>query len=158
MAQLFDDGVVLDELLGVGVGELDRTAPAEEVLGRSDGGTELGIDGVAPVGGQARDGVDVDFAEDAGLVEEEGLDAARGAKRGWGFVREGVKGLGGDRRVDVGDDLVQTDGLVGDGDPVAAAAMSSRRARCSRTGVSLHSCINSSPLRISGSQGVEGRP
>ena len=68
MAQLFDDGVVLDELLGVGVGELDRTAPAEEVLGRSDGGTELGIDGVAPVGGQARDGVDVDFAEDAGLV------------------------------------------------------------------------------------------
>ena len=34
MAQLFDDGVVLDELLGVGVGELDRTAPAEEVLER----------------------------------------------------------------------------------------------------------------------------
>ena len=40
VAQLFDDGVVLDELLGVGVGELDRTAPAEEVLGRSDGGAD----------------------------------------------------------------------------------------------------------------------
>ena len=59
-------------------------------------------------------------------MEEEGLDAARGAKRGWGFVREGVKGLGGDRRVDVGDDLVETDGLVGDGDPVAGATMRAR--------------------------------
>jgi len=80
VAEGFDDGVVLDELLGVGVGELDRTAPAEEVLGRSDGRPDLGVDGVAPVRGQARDGVDVDVAEDAGLVEEEGLDAAGGAK------------------------------------------------------------------------------
>merc|ERR1719468_1125857 len=126
VAEGFDDGVVLDELLGVRVGELDGAAPAEEVLGRSDGGAELGVDGVAPVRGQARDGTDVYVLEDARLVEEEGLDAARGAKRGWGFVREGVKGLGGDRRVDVGDDLVQADGLVGDRDPVAAAAMSSR--------------------------------
>ena len=86
MAQLFDDGVVLDELLGVGVGELDRTAPAEEVLGRSDGGTELGIDGVAPVGGQARDGVDVDFAEDAGLVEEEGLGWPSYGKSGFAVL------------------------------------------------------------------------
>ena len=41
VAQRFDDGVVLGELLGVRVGELDGAAPAEEVLGRSDGGTEL---------------------------------------------------------------------------------------------------------------------
>ena len=81
VAEGFDDGVVLDELLRVGVGELDRTAPAEEVFGRSDGGAELGVDGVAPVRGQARDGTDVDVAEVAGLVEEEGLDAARGAER-----------------------------------------------------------------------------
>jgi len=121
VAEGFDDGVVLDELLGVRVGELNRTAPAEEVLGRSDGRPDLGVDGVAPVRGQARDGVDVDVAEDAGLVEEEGLDAPRGVQRGWGFVWEGVKGLGGDRRVDVGDDLVQADGLVGDRDPVAGA-------------------------------------
>merc|ERR1719261_339591 len=126
VAEGFDDGVVLDELLRVGVGELDGAAPAEEVFRRSDGGPELGVDGVAPVRGQARDGTDVYVLEDARLVEEEGLDAARGAKRGWGFVREGVEGLGGDRRVDVGDDLVQADGLVGDRDPVAAAAMSSR--------------------------------
>ena len=93
MAEGFDDGVVLDELLRVGVGELDGAAPAEEVFGRSDGGTELGVDGVTPVRGQARDGVDVHLAEEAGPVEEEGLDAARGAERGWGFVREGVEGL-----------------------------------------------------------------
>ena len=49
MAEGFDDGVVLDELLGVRVGELDRTAPAEEVLGRSDGRPDLGVDGVAAV-------------------------------------------------------------------------------------------------------------
>ena len=84
---------------------------------------------MAPVRGQARDGTDVYVLEDARLVEEEGLDAARGAEVGWGFVGDGVKGLGGDRRVDVGDDLVQTDGLVGDGDPVAAAAMEVLRAR-----------------------------
>ena len=83
MAEGFDDGVVLDELLGVRVGELDRTAPAEEVFRRSDGGAELGVDGVAPVRGQARDGTDVYVLEDARLVEEEGLDAARGAERGW---------------------------------------------------------------------------
>ena len=59
MAEGFDDGVVLDELLGVRVGELDRTAPAEEVLGRSDGRPDLGVDGVAPVRGQARDSADV---------------------------------------------------------------------------------------------------
>ena len=93
MAEGFDDGVVLDELLGVRVGELDGAAPAEEVFGRSDGGAELGVDGVAPVRGKARDGVDVDFAEGAGLVEEEGLNAARGAEACWGFVREGVEGL-----------------------------------------------------------------
>ena len=87
VAEGFDDGVVLDELLGVRVGELDRTAPAEEVLGRSDGGADLGVDGVAPVRGQARDGVDVDVLEDAGLVEEEGLDAARGAEPGCGFPK-----------------------------------------------------------------------
>ena len=82
MAEGFDDGVVLDELLGVRVGELDGAAPAEEVFRRSDGGIELGVDGVTAVRGQARDGADVDVAEDARLVEEEGLDAARGAKRG----------------------------------------------------------------------------
>ena len=38
-------------------------------------------------------------------MEEEGLDAARGAEPGWGSVREGVEGLGGDRRVHIGDDL-----------------------------------------------------
>ena len=96
MAEGFDDGAVLDELLGVRVGELDRTAPAEEVLGRNDGGTDLGVDGVAPVRGQARDGVDVDVAQNPALVEEEGLDASRGVQRGWGFVRESVKGLGGE--------------------------------------------------------------
>ena len=84
MAEGFDDGVVLDELLRVGVGELDGAAPAEEVFGRSDGGTELGVDGVAPVRGQARDGTDVYVLEDARLVEEEGLDAARGAELGCG--------------------------------------------------------------------------
>ena len=125
MAEGFDDGVVLDELLGVRVGELDRTAPAEEVLRRSDGGPDLGVDGVAAVRGQARDSVDVYVAEDTGLVEEEGLNAARGVERGWGFVRESVKGISGDRRVHVGDDLVETDGLVGDGDPVAASSVRS---------------------------------
>ena len=93
VAEGFDDGVVLDELLGVRVGELDRTAPAEEVLRRSDGGPDLGVDGVAAVRGQARDSVDVYVAEDTGLVEEEGLNAARGAEACWGFVREGVEGL-----------------------------------------------------------------
>ena len=44
-------------------------------------------------------------------MEEEGLDATRGAEPGWGSVREGVEGLGGDRRVHIGDDLVQADGL-----------------------------------------------
>ena len=70
VAEGFDDGVVLDELLGVRVGELDRTAPAEEVFRRSDGGPDLGVDRVAPVRGQARDGVDVDVAEEAGIMEE----------------------------------------------------------------------------------------
>ena len=78
MAEGFDDGVVLDELLRVGVGELDRTAPAEEVFGRSDGGTELGVDGVAPVRGQARDGADGYVLEDARLANAAASSAGAG--------------------------------------------------------------------------------
>ena len=142
VAEGFDDGVVLDELLGVRVGELDRTAPAEEVLGRSDGGTELGIDGVAPVGGQARDGVDVDFAEDAGLV----LQLKR-EPRNFYHRRRSPHHLWSQGRV--------WQESARDYGSLKMYATRRTRARCPRTGVSLHSCIHSSPLR---KQSVEGRP